>query len=356
MKFTGNLLFSFCVTVGLLSASTAANAQSAWLKNALRSSAKKPLRAPIPSGIDRAIWDAVKTPDIRLSVARLDHAILLGKPMDKRPHSTAFLFHTHYKGIREVWAVTASHIVQPGEKVRLTFYDHKKEIPVDGEVVQLGPALLSDAALIKLPAVLPPALRPLAINAQISPQEKLTTWGYASNRLYQIKDLTFEKDNTRFIRTDFPATQTKRSGLCGGPLLNAQGQAQGIHCGATEEDKAYAASVSVIPFLLKAYYEGNADIPLFMKQYQLGTIHIEERIWNMQCMAEDKTIINDEPVYKQLHQSDVLTLLNDPEVRYMRFLLGPRYENKVTRILIYDKKTQKYWFEEPGSKRNVTKQ
>ena len=70
----------------------------------------------------------------------------------------------------------------------------------------------------------------------------------------------------------------------------------------------------------------------------------------------DKTIINDEPVYKQLHQSDVLTLLNDPEVRYMRFLLGPRYENKVTRILIYDKKTQKYWFEEPGSKRNVTKQ
>ncbi len=352
MKFTGNFLFACCVAVGVLSSASVANAQSAWLKNGLRLAKTPLLRAPLTDGIDRAVWRGAKAPDIRLSVARLDHAILLNYPMDKRPHSTAFLFHTHYKGIREVWAVTANHVVQPGEKVRLTFYDHKKEIPVDGQVVQLGPALLSDAALIKLPASLPQELRPLALNAQMRPQEKLTTWGYASNKLYQIKDLTFEKNNTRFIRTDFPSTQTKRSGLCGGPLLNAQGQAQGIHCGSTEEDKAYAASVSVIPFLLKAYYEGNADIPLFMKQYQLGTIHIEERIWYMQCLSKEGMLINAEPVYDQLHQSDVLSLLSDPEVRYMRFLLGPRYENKIIRILVYDKQTQKYWFEKPTPGRN----
>lgn len=296
--------------------------------------------------LDRTVLKATKRPDIRLSVARLDHAILLDLPMNKRPHSTAFLFTTRYQGVHSVWAVTAGHTAQLGEKLRLTFYDGKKEIPVDGTLVQQGPALLSDAALIKVEGPLPKELRPLELTTQINPQEKLTSWGYASNKLYQVNNLTFEKDNTRFIRTDFPAEQTKRSGLCGGPLLNAKGQAVGIHCGSTWEDKSYAASVRIIPYLLKAYREGEADIPLIAKGIDFGSIHLSERIIYIQCMDAHGTIINQEEIYDQLPQSLLMSLSQDPEVRYLRFVLGSYIQDQPTyRVLVYDKASGTHHFE-----------
>ena len=296
--------------------------------------------------LSRAVLQAAKRPDIRLSVARLDHAILLNIPINQRPHSTAFLIATKYKGKKEVWAVTAGHTAQTGEKLRLTFYNGRKEIPVNGTLVQQGPALLSDAALIKLDGPLPPQLRPLELVTQINPQEKLTTWGYASNKLYHINDLTFEKDNTRFIRTDFPPKQTKRSGLCGGPLLNAQGQAIGIHCGSSWEDKSYAASVRIIPYLLRAYYEGNADIPIIAKGIDFGAIGLNERIVYIQCMNEHGELLNQEDIYDQLPQSLVMALYQDPEVRYLRFVLGSyRQDTPTYRVLVYDKKTASHYFE-----------
>lgn len=309
--------------------------------------------------LQRSLLNADKRPDIRLSVARLDHAACLDLPMNKRPHSTAFLFTTYYKekkgpwnslfsqkGTKVVWAVTAGHTAQLGEKVRLTFYNGKKEIPVDGTLVQQGPALLSDVALIKIDTPLLTELRPLELTTEIDPQEKLTSWGYASNKLYQINNLTFEKDNTRFIRTDFPATQKKRSGLCGGPLLNEKGQAVGIHCGSTPEDKAYASSARIIPYLLQAYYEGNAEIPLIAKGIDFGSINLNERILYIQCMDENGHLLNEEDIYDQLPQSLVMALYQDPEVRYLRFLLVANpYTTPTYRVLVYDKKTKTHHFE-----------
>ena len=309
--------------------------------------------------LQRTLLNAPKRPDIRLSVARLDHTVCLNLPMNKRPHSTAFLFTTYYKeengpwasvfnpkGTKVVWAVTAGHTAQLGEKVRLTFYNGKKEIPVDGTLVQHGPALLSDAALIKIDTPLPAELRPLELTTEIDPQEKLTSWGYASNKLYKIDKLTFEKDNTRFIRTDFPAKQKKRSGLCGGPLLNKKGQAIGIHCGSTLEDKSYASNVRIIPYLLQAYYEGNAEIPLIAKGIEFGSINLNERILYIQCMDEHGHLLNEEDIYEQLPQSLVMSLYQDPEVRYLRFLLVANpYIAPTYRVLVYDKKTATHHFE-----------
>ena len=114
---------------------------------------------------------AFERADIRLSVARLDHSILMDLPANKRPHSTAFLFETTYQGHPEVWAATAGHVAQEGEGLRLTFYDGTKEIPVEGTLVQTGPALLSDAALIRLDTPVPPELRPFALAETINPQD-----------------------------------------------------------------------------------------------------------------------------------------------------------------------------------------
>lgn len=297
--------------------------------------------------LDRQVLLATKRPDIRLSVARLDHAVLLSLPADLRPHSSAFLFQTQYQGHTQVWAATAGHTAQQGEAVRLTFYDGKKEIPIDGELVQPGPALLSDAALIKITTPLSARLRPFVLAKENIPHGPLTTWGYSHSKLYRVAGLSFEKDNTRFIRTDFPRKQKKRNGLCGGPLLNAQGQVVGIHCGSTLDDKAFASSMRIIPYLLKAYYEGTASIPLQIGEWNLGEIDIHERITQIICLGAYREVLNILEVYDQLHQSDVLRLLADPEIRYLKLALGSYDESQQTRwrYLVFDKQTKTHTFE-----------
>ena len=337
----------------LLATPYCAHAQKARWK-AAASQAFKKHPAPL-NRLSRTLADVnTKHFDIRLSVARLDHACLLNTPKNQRPHSTAFLFTTRYKikigektfNAPVVWAITAGHNAQVGEKLLLTFYDGEQEISVRGTLVQQGPALLSDAALIRLDDFPSNRLRPFELSTEIDPQAKLTTYGYASNNFYKINNLTFEKDNTRFIRTNFPEKQTKRSGLCGGPLLNAKGQAVGIHCGSTLDDKSYAASVRIISYLLQAYYEGNAQIPIIAKGIELGSIDLNERIYHIECRDEYGNLLNQEDVYDQLPQSLLLALYQDPEVRYLRFVLGSYHNDSPSyRVLVYDKKTSTSHFE-----------
>ena len=338
MSLYVNALF-LCMVAGLFLAP-----QHLWAQKVKGVTA---VRQALSSSVDRSLAKVMKKPDIRLSVARMeDRGIFIKYPPQQRPHSTAFLFKTTYQGRPEVWAATAGHTAQLGEELILTFHDGQKEIYVKGSLVQNGPALLSDAALIKLEEPIPEELQPFSLATAINPQEPLTTWGYASHNLYRIDNLTFEKDNTRFIRTDFPESQKKRSGLCGGPLLNPQGEVLGIHCGTSLEDKAYASNINIIPYLLQAYYEGSAEIPLVAKQIIFGSIQINERILNIQCTSETDKLLNHEEVYDQLPQSLIMSLYSDPEVRYVRFVLGSYLQDKPTyRVLVYDKQTHKHWFE-----------
>ena len=318
----------------------------------IQSASKALTQAPQVTGslsatLKRTALQAVKRPDIRLSVARLDHACILSTPTNKRPHSSAFLFETTYKGKKEIWAATSSHVTQKGEPLLLTFFNGKKSFPVFGDVVRTGPALLSDIALIKLQEPLPPQLKPFKLANVEDTQSPLSLWGYSYNKLYHVENLTFEKDNTRFLRTDFPFEQRRRAGLCGGPLLNQKEEVLGVACGVSMEDKAYATSIRIIPYLLQAYHEGSAEIPLMIHGKNLGNIHIDERIYLIRCLDENGTSINLYETYDQLHQSDIERLLNDPEVHYLQLILGSygADSNPVYRALTYDKKTGTHWIE-----------
>ncbi len=309
------------------------------------SSFKKFRYKKIAASVQRKVRYTRK-PDMRLSVARLDHALLLKTPRNVRPHSTAFLFQTTYKGQPEIWAATSGHVAQAQEPVRLTFYKGDQEIVLNGVVAQQGPALLSDAALIKITSPIPGVLRPLTLTEHPRFDKPLDAWGYASNQFYRLPRLTFEKDNTRFIRTNFPDKQTKRAGLCGGPLLDAKGQAAGIICGSSLTNKTYFANTKILPYLLQAYHEGTADIPLVIHGKTFGKIRIDERVWMVQNMDGLGRILSTYEVEEQLHQSKMSELLEMPGTRLVKFVLG-HYENgsPVFRTLVYELQTGSYYFE-----------
>ncbi|MBO5910685.1 MAG: hypothetical protein J6Q05_00595, partial [Elusimicrobiaceae bacterium] len=95
-----------------------------------------------------------------------------------------------------------------------------------------------------------------------------------------------------------------------------------------------------------AYYEGHAEIPLIAKDVEFGSIGLNERIIYIQCMNEHAELINQEDIYDQLPQSLLMTLYQDPEVRYLRFVVGSYYQTSPDyRVLVYDKKTGTSHFE-----------
>ena len=60
----------------------------------------------------------------------------------------------------------------------------------------------------------------------------------------------------------------------------------------------------------------------------------------------DEKILNQEEIYDQLPQSLIMSLYQDPEVRYIKFLLGSYVEGQPTyRVLVYDKQTRQHTFE-----------
>lgn len=292
--------------------------------------------------------------DIRLSVAKLESFYSLKLPEKMRPTATAFVFKTKYKEQDEVWAVTAGHIAKGfGQAVRLSFYNGEKEITVNGKVVRYGPNLLSDAALIKLKDPLPPEIKPLTLAAEVHPGEKLASVGYVKHQIYYTKDRFLQKDNGRFLRTDFDVPENLRSGLCGGPLLTPGGTAAGIHCGSTfMKNRAYAAHINIVPYLIKAYHEGTAEIPLVMGPWNFGPIRLSEHIHAVDALDENQRVLSRYDVQNQLHQSTVLALFNLPKTRFLRFLLEDRKNEPSVfdthndfRYLIYDKEQKTVRFE-----------
>lgn len=295
-------------------------------------------------------------PDMRLSIAKVQSALLAELPESQQPVATAFIFKTTYNGKEEVWGATAAHIAKGmGKKLTLIFYNGDTKIIVPAEVVQYGPNMISDLALLKLPEKLPAEIVPLPL-AQIPSTrgEAFISGGYSGHHFVYTGKQHLQKDNSRFLRTDFSVPLKHRAGLCGAPLLNAQGEVTGIHCGSVwGGDIAYAANTGVLDYLLKAQHEGSADIPLVAGPLRLGFLKTTEHIHSVEALNARQQTIGRYDTENRLTQSTMLALLNQPEVRFLRFMLEDRGAKPVEfsmnnpfRYLIYDKEEKSFYYQD----------
>ncbi len=291
-----------------------------------------------------------RTPkDIRFSIAKLQSAALIALPEKNQPSATAFVFKTRYNGREEIWAVTAGHIAKGmGDRFNLIFYGNNKRIVVPGHAVQYGPNMLSDIALIQLPSDLPPEIIPLPLaQAPACPGEAFISAGYSGNRFVYTGVQNLQKDNMRFLRTSFHVSTGSRAGLCGAPLLNAAGEAVGIHCGSVwNKETGYATSVALLPYLLHAQHEGTAELPIVANGKILGNIKTTEHIHSLEGLDEQGNAISFYQTENRLPQSTITSFLNFPKTRFLRFLVEDRKNKPLEfdmhhpfRYLIYDIQT-----------------
>lgn len=293
--------------------------------------------------------------DIRLSVAKLQSALLKDMPEAKQPTATAFIFKTTYNGKEEVWGATAGHIAKGmGNNLLLIFYEGDQKFVVPAQVVQYGPNMISDIALLKLPDNLPAQINPLPLaEPPFALGESFISAGYCAHDLVYTGKQALQKDNQRFLRTDYTVPLSKRAGLCGAPLINSQGAVTGIHCGSVwNNTTGYASNVKVLSYLLKAQHEGTAEIPLVAGKVVFGNIKTTEHIHSIEALDAEFRDLARYDTANRLTQSTMLSLLQEPGTRYLRFMLEDRKANPVDfnmrndfRYLIYDKETQTSRFE-----------
>ena len=294
--------------------------------------------------------------DMRLSIAKVQSALLEGWPEAQQPVATAFVFKTTYNGKEEVWGATAAHIAKGmGHKLTLVFYNGDTKIVVPAEVVQYGPNMISDLALLKLPEKLPDEIVPLPLAKTPSARgEAFISGGYSGHKFVYTGNQHLQKDNSRFLRTDFSVPLNNRAGLCGAPLLNAQGQVTGIHCGSVwGGEVAYASNTGVLDYLLKAQHEGSADIPLVAGKLQLGYLKTTEHIHSVEALNSRQQTVDRYDTENCLTQSTILGLLQQPDVRFLRFMLEDRKGdptefsmNHNFRYLIYDKDEKLFYYKD----------
>ena len=293
--------------------------------------------------------------DMRQSVAKVLSSFLEDWPEKQQPSATAFVFKTHYNGKEEVWGATAAHIAKGmGNRLSLVFYNGSKRIDVPAEVVQYGPNMISDLALLKLPENLPPEIVPLPLSdAPAKTGEAFIAGGYSNHRFIYTGKQHLQKDNSRFLRTDFFVPLKNRAGLCGSPLINAQGEVAGILCGSIwEADVAFAANTNVLSYLLEAQHKGSADIPLVAGSIQLGDIKTTEHIHSVEALNAQRQTIGKYDTQNRLPQSTMLALLKLPDTHFLRFMLEDRGNKPMEfnmdnpfRYLIYNKEQDTFEYQ-----------
>lgn len=293
--------------------------------------------------------------DMRQSVAKVLSSFLEDWPEKQQPSATAFVFKTHYNGKEEVWGATAAHIAKGmGQQLTLVFYEGDKKIVLPAEVVQYGPNMISDLALLKLPENLPPDIVPLPLSdAPAKTGEAFIAGGYSNHRFIYTGKQHLQKDNSRFLRTDFFVPLKNRAGLCGSPLINAQGEVAGILCGSIwEADVAFAANTNVLSYLLEAQHKGSADIPLVAGSIKLGDIKTTEHIHSVEALNAQRQTIGKYDTQNRLPQSTMLALLKLPDTHFLRFMLEDRGNKPMEfnmdnpfRYLIYNKEQDTFEYQ-----------
>ncbi|OUO57407.1 trypsin-like peptidase domain-containing protein [Candidatus Avelusimicrobium gallicola] len=184
-----------------------------------------------------------------------------------------------------LYAVVSYHVVgRKGNTVAVRTYPEKgAPVVYNGLIVNAAGSFginAPDAAIIALPQEAQAYVRPLTIAPSLPEKgSELVVWGspYACEGFARIDELKVTLAQGIKMVMDSPDVSEEFNGLCGSPVLNAQGQVAGIYSGHDpEQGQVFAVNArQALEWLLESYEQGKLPAPLTYKVYGRDVLQIQ---------------------------------------------------------------------------------
>lgn len=255
------------------------SAQAQWYKRVLPALTKKMQFPGVSSSIERKTLYAQNQTQLAnratLKLIRNYHPAL-GSLDDHL--SSAFVIEEQMQGTLRLWGVTVQHyqLTRPA----VEHPSLPKAFPI--QLQAAGQRRYSDVVLFPLPAPLATQVTALKL-ARTSPHpgEEVSSYGYYNGEFQQLHHRSIKTvTRARLITSyEFPAS-VEETGACGGPVLNAQNEVVGVHCGSlANQDNSFAVPVTHIYRLLDAYYHQNKKTePLFFNGRKIYELTVNQAV------------------------------------------------------------------------------
>lgn len=153
--------------------------------------------------------------------------------------ATGFVIEEEFNGQSFLWGVTAAHLLADTTDPVMSFIINGHVINYQAQEVLLGYTEGADVALLLLPPQAARQIKPLSISAAL-PQKGENTFsvGYAKGMFKKVENRTILSSSAWRLVTSYEMSHSPRRGYCGSPLLNAQNEVIGVHCGSNLKDQS----------------------------------------------------------------------------------------------------------------------
>lgn len=226
-------------------------------------------------------------------------------PADKiLTNASGFVVETVYQGKKEIFGFISSHItradLRPGDKFEVIFHIGLKSFSVPAEVLLRGNHFRLDATLVRLKPTeeFLKYVKPLKLNETgVAAYESLFSAGYAHSGQSVSPNRIVKAVTPTMITTSYTLQRHKRAGFCGSPLLNAQNEVVGIHCGSLTEENATMFSPNILPKNQRIWpiktYEQRVSLAVpslllgdLIRAYHQGGSFKRPVLWNGKTVAQ----------------------------------------------------------------------
>ncbi|WP_428073422.1 hypothetical protein [Candidatus Avelusimicrobium aviculae] len=259
------------------------------------------------------------------------HSVFYIKPSWKMPVAgSGFVFQTNDQAEQKIFGFISAHItpvsLAKGEKFDVVFLNGKKPLTVRAELLLRGTSFRLDAALIRFEptAEFLEFVKPFSLNERkVVPWATLSAVGYARQEPSLSPNRKVKILNPSLITTSYTLERHKRAGFCGSPLLNAQGEVVGLHCGSLTEDfpphrpsllpkgqnlwpvnnysqrVSFAVPARLLGDLVRAYHQGGSfKRPILWDSLTVAEIDVNEHIENITVFySNSDNLLQSEPLW-----------------------------------------------------------
>lgn len=202
--------------------------------------------------------------------------------------SSAFAIEENTQGVRRIWGVTVQHYALYHPAV--WHPNAKRTFPV--RLQAAGNRRYYDVVLFSLPNELSSQLTPLKLATTLpQPGERVNSYGYYNNRFQHLYNRLVKEVSPARLVTSYEFS-TNQIGACGGPVLNAQDEVVGVHCGSLQnQDKSFVIPTSHILRLLESYDHYNKNkAPLLFNGHKIYELSVNEAVRNVIALRQGKEI------------------------------------------------------------------